>query len=487
MPPRHGVLVFIDGLRPDVLAEAVRAGEAPHFQQLLGENGGHGWVTSVLAPAPSITFASQASLVTGAHPNRHDVPGNQFFDRFGMHHGGKARHYAFDVGDTLEIDDAIEVFTQGLASRCLGARTLYERAGSRGQRSVVVGHMYANGADRWLPPKVDMLARLTKVPGPLRITPAAFDRHVLDMALEDLRAHGLPDILTVYFMGLDAYSHAHGPEGQRAYLQETLDPLLGELHAAVDELAPRGHPPFWVLAADHGQRAVPDDDAHAVSLRSVGPLFAAEGRDLLDYPGEGRHSDAVMAFNGSMAFVYVRQQGEGWSQPPDFQREVLPLARRFWEAHRSSAGAPPLEGAVAAVLVRDAAHAGWRSGYVALTPDGTLETLEAWFQRLPAHDHVEALPRLAGMASPLTGDIVVLLSPGSGRYFGHPLKGLHGGLSPEVSEAALMLAWPGVTPAAWQHARQQFEHAVKVRCETEGGRRPQTADVLVGLEAVMLG
>ncbi len=486
MPPRHIVLVFIDGLRPDALVEAVRADEAPHFQALLGEGENRGWLTSVLAPAPSITFASQASLVTGAHPNRHDVPGNQFFDRFGMHHGGKARHYAFDVGDTLEVDDAVEVFTRGLAGRCLGARTLYERAASRGQHAVVVGHMYANGADRWLPPKVEMLARLTKAPGPLKITPADFDRHVLALALDELRTHGLPNILTVYFMGLDAYSHAHGPDGQRVYVRETLDALVGELRSAVEALASKAYPPFWVLAADHGQRAVPADDDHAVPLRAMEPLFAAEGRDLLDYPGEGRHSDAVMAFNGSMALVYVRRQGETWAQPPDFHNEVLPLARRFWQAHRRGAAAPALEGAVAAVLVRDAAHAGWRSSYVALTPEGELETLEAWFHRLPTDDAVEALPRLAGMASPLAGDVVVLLSPGSKRYFGHPVRGLHGGLSAEVSEAALMLAWPGVTPAVWQQARQQFVHAVEVRCQTEGGRRPQTADVLVGLEAVML-
>ena len=487
MAPRHIVQVFIDGLRPDALAEAVQAGEVPHFEALLGTGKRHGWLTSVLAPAPSITFASQASLVTGAHPRQHDVPGNQFFDRFGMHHGGKARHYAFDVGDTLEVDDAVEVFTRGLASRCLGARTLYERAGSRGQRSVVVGHMYANGADRWLPPRVEMLARLTKAPAPLRITPAAFDRHVLDLALEDLRTHGLPDILTVYFMGLDAYSHAHGPEGQRTYLRETLDALVGELRAAVDALASRAHPPFWVLAADHGQRAVPPDETHAIPLRALEPLFAAEARDLLDHPAEGRHSDAVMAFNGSIGLVYVRRRGEAWAQPPDFQSEVLPLARRFWEAHRHGALVPALEGAVAAVLVRDVARGGWRSGYVALTPEGTFEPLEAWFHRLPSDEHVEAVPRLAGMASPLSGDVVVLLSAGSRRYFGHPVRGLHGGLSPEVSRAALMLAWPGADVVAWQQARRRFEHAVQVRCETEGGRQPQTVDVLTGLEAVMLG
>ena len=35
-----------------------------------------------LAPAPSITFTSQASLFTGTQPREHGVPGNQFTTNF---------------------------------------------------------------------------------------------------------------------------------------------------------------------------------------------------------------------------------------------------------------------------------------------------------------------------------------------------------------------------------------------------------------------
>ncbi|NPA93149.1 MAG: alkaline phosphatase family protein [Chloroflexi bacterium] len=483
MRPQHIVLLLIDGLRPAALRAALDQGTLPHFQNLLGEHHEHGWLTSVLAPAPSITFASQASLITGAHPNRHDIPGNQFFDRFGVHSNGKARHYAFDVGDTLEIDDALAVFTKGLASRCLGARTLYERAASRGQHAVVVGHMYANGADRWLPPKVDMLARLTKMPGPLKVSPAEFDQHILDMAIAEIHTHGLPDILTVYFMGLDAYSHTHGPQAQGEYIQQTLDSLLGELQEAVEAAAPKGQPPLWVLASDHGQRAVPEDEHHAIGLKDLGGIFQAAGLDLLDHPEEGRHSEAVAALNGGMAMVYLRKPGRPWREPPDFRQSVLPLAQRFWESHRGGA----LEGALEGVLVRDVAREGWHAPYVALTPDGEFLSLEAWFQAFPRDRVADPVHRIHNMTSPLSGDIILLANTEEGYYFGHTLRGVHGSLHPSASEACLALAWPKADRGAWVQARDRFEEAITLRCRTEDNREPQTADLLTGLEAILLG
>ncbi len=483
MRPQHIVLLLIDGLRPAALQAALEEGALPHFQTLFGEHREHGWLSAVLAPAPSITFASQASLITGAHPNRHDVPGNQFFDRFGVHSNGKARHYAFDVGDTLEIDDALAVFTRGLASRCLGARTLYERAASRGQRAVVVGHMYANGAERWLPPKVDMLARLTKMPGPLKVSAAEFDQHILDMAIAEIHTHGLPDILTVYFMGLDAYSHTHGPQAQGQYLQRTLDSLLGELYEAVEAAAAAEQPPLWVLASDHGQRAVPEDAQHAVGLKDFGEIFQKAGLDLLDHPEEGRHSEAVVALNGGMALLYLRRPGRPWREPPDFQQEVLPIAQRLWEAHRGGA----LENALAGVLVRNVAQEGWYAPYVALTSEGEFLSLEEWFQTQPPHLAADPVHRIHNMTSPLSGDIILLANAEEGYYFGHPLKGVHGGLNLVASEACLGLAWPKADPGAWAQARDRFQEAITLRCRIEDDRQPQTADLLTGLEAILLG
>jgi predicted AlkP superfamily pyrophosphatase or phosphodiesterase len=120
------LLIDIDGLRPDVFSAALGNGRLPNIERFLGGlQLAKGVQLPVLAPAPSITFCSQASLFTGAHPGQHGIPGNQFFDRFGSRNQGVPRHYAFDVGDTLAADDAVLVFTQGLASNCLCVPTLY--------------------------------------------------------------------------------------------------------------------------------------------------------------------------------------------------------------------------------------------------------------------------------------------------------------------------------------------------------------------------
>ena len=155
----------------------------------------------MLAPAPSITFCSQACLFTGAHPKENGIPGNQFFDRFGQYGDGEPRHYAFDVGDTLAADDAVRVFTDGLAARCLQTPTLYEKLKERGWQSVVSGNMYATGAETWLQPSLVDIARFTKGGNLFGLSSKEYDRRILEATTEYLDARGLPEVLTIHFLG----------------------------------------------------------------------------------------------------------------------------------------------------------------------------------------------------------------------------------------------------------------------------------------------
>jgi hypothetical protein len=158
-----GLLIDIDGLMADVFSDSLSSGRIPNISQLVGgKDMSTGIQIPVLAPAPSITFTSQASLFTGMHPSQHGIPGNQFFDRFGTHSDGKPRYYTFNVGDILAVDDAVLVFSQGLASNCLTVPTIYERFSDWGWRSVVAGPMYAKGADYWLTPSLVDIARFSK-------------------------------------------------------------------------------------------------------------------------------------------------------------------------------------------------------------------------------------------------------------------------------------------------------------------------------------
>ena len=298
------LLIDIDGLRGEFFASSLADGRLPQVARVLGGSGlEKGLQLPVLAPAPSITFTSQASLFTGMHPSQHGIPGNQFFDRFGIHNNGLPRHYAFDIGDTLAGDDAVKVFTKGLAADCLLAPTLYERFGDWGWRSVVAGNMYAKGAETWIKPSLLDIARFTKGGNLFGLDAETYDHRILDGVIDEVSKNGLPDVLTVYFMGLDHESHHHGPDVQKSHLENVIDPLVGELWDSILSNDPVSSPIVSIFS-DHGQiRVIPDDD-HSLRLafpfeREIGHLFDALGLDVHDYPF------FFFLFFASYSFEYV--------------------------------------------------------------------------------------------------------------------------------------------------------------------------------------
>lgn len=480
------LLIDIDGLRPDVLSTALAEARLPNIARLLGGAGlERGFLLPVLASAPSITFTSQACLFTGAHPKAHGIPGNQFFDRFGIYQGGSPRHYAFDVGDTLAVDDAVGVFTEGLAAKCLLTPTLYRDFSRRGWRSVVAGHMYALEASLWLRPSLANLARFTKGGNLFGMSASEYDRHILQKTLDEFTRTGLPEVLTVYFMGLDHESHMHGPGAQIGYLSDVLDPMLGELWEKIETLAGT-HLPAVFLFSDHGQIGVPADDQHSIRLgfpfeREMGHLFDALGLDVHDFPGEDPNCDAVVAANGGLAHVYLQNRTGRWADAPNFERDVLPVARAFWEAHLLGSYATELRGSLAGVLLRDVEREGWNARYQALTAQGDLVSLEEWFANQPPHLYAGAVHRLHNLAGPQTGDLLLISNYAEGYYFAQPMRGMHGGLHPEDSCATLAFGLPGASQKTWQSTKDAFITAVKRRCTEEDDRHPSTCDLLVGL------
>jgi len=132
--PSRLVIVDVDGLRRDVFRDGLAACHVDAF-----------------STAPSATFAAQASMFSGQYPGAHAIAGNESFDRLGRISGGRPRYFGFDVGYTLAVDDAVRVFSAGLASQLLDDET----AAAHGLNSAVIYNMYARGADRWLRDVID--------------------------------------------------------------------------------------------------------------------------------------------------------------------------------------------------------------------------------------------------------------------------------------------------------------------------------------------
>jgi hypothetical protein len=356
--------------------------------------------------------------------------------------------------------------------------------------------MYARGADTWLRPSLAYLARFTKGGNLFGLSAPEYDRHILEKALGYLEKHGLPDILTVYFMGVDHESHRHGPQAQLDYLAGHIDRMVGELWAAVmagTEAQPGEFSPLWAVFSDHGQISVPADDRHSLRLafpfeRELGPLFDALGLDVYDFPGEDPHSDAVVASNGGLAQVYLcnRVIGERrWSEPPDFQKEVLPVGKAFWEAHAEGRYAADLRGSLAGVLTRDAGGGDWRRPYQALTPGGRLVSLQEWFAQQPEAQYIDPVNRLNHLVGPMSGDLILISNYAEGFYFAASESGVHGGLHPEDTFATLALGLPLAPEDTWLDLKRAIQTALDQRCAEEGRRLPGTMDLLTALYAAI--
>lgn len=482
------LIIDIDGLRQDVFHRALSENRVPHLAGLLVGAGGSPVHLDPVSPAPSITFCAQSTIFTGAHPEAHGIVGNQFFDRFGRR-GGGPRFYAFDVGDTLAYDDAVLTFTgeTGLVGQVLSpdARTIYERAAEHGLTSLVVYNMVSRGATRWIRPSLVDIARFTKGGGLIGMSAAQYDTEMLEKTLAALRGGARPDLLTLYFMGLDHTSHHDGPASQLDYLVRIIDPLIARLTGALKSSNMLENTLVTVVS-DHGQIEVQPDDQHSLRLsfpfdREMGYLFDALGLDVHDKPGEAPACDAVVASNGGLAHVYLRRRDGEWNDQPVFESEVLPVARAFWAAHATGHYAPDLQGSLAAVLLRDVQSEGWHANYRALHPDGRILPVEAFFASQPNLRVVDAARRLERLACPVSGDLLLLSNYADGFYFGGPTVGVHGGLHPEDSLAVTSFGVPAASSVSMEQSNRMRAAVEK----TKGAGLPSLADLVPLLVEIM--
>jgi len=487
--PRSLVIVDVDGLRRDVFRTALAAGRLPNIERIVGGPAGEtAYHVDALSTAPSITFAAQASIFTGQHPGAHGIAGNESFDRLGHISEGRPRHFGFDVGYTLAVDDAVRVFTDGLASQLLGpgpegeTTTLYEMTSARGLTSAVVYNMYARGADVWLPPGVVEIARFTRGKGRLGLEAGEYDGGMLDRLIEYLDAGGRPDVLTVYFMGLDHHSHVHGPGSQPAYLRDVVDPQIGRL---LDALEGYGmlEGVLFVLVSDHGQIEVVPDDRHSIRLgfpfdRELGHIFQALGLDVHDIPGEDPACDAVMGLNGGLAHVYLQHRAGRWADPPRYEEDVLPVAEAFRQMNATGKYEEELQSSLELILARNAEREGWRGEYRVYVGGGRTQPLADYLAAHPELEYADAVNRIRLAASVMTGDLILVANGREGYYFGEPTTGVHGGLYPGESEVVLTFACPGGSTDEIVWLRETVADVVAGRCASEGNREPSVADVV---------
>ena len=492
MRPTSLVIIDIDGLRRDVFLKALDAGEIPNIARIVGGRAAtRACHVDAVSTAPSITFTAQASIVTGAHPRDHGIPGNESFDRFGRISKGRPRHFGFDVGDTLAVDDAVAVFTNGLASRFLqdGTPTIYETAAQRGVASAVFYHMVARGAETWQPPNVVDIARFTKGRGVLAMEAGQYDAGMLKRLVRYLDTGHRPGVLMAYFMGLDHHSHGHGPASQPAYLRDVIDPQVGLLLDALERHGMLSEALF-VLVSDHGQVDAVPDDRHSLRLGfpfdlELVHVFNALGLDVHDIPGEDPNCDAVMGLNGGLAHVYLQRRDGRWADRPRYAADVLPVAAAFHAMDAEGRYAEELHDTLDAILIRNVERDGWEAEFAAYVGDGKTQPLADYLAARPALSFVDPVNRLRCATGASSGDLLLVAKGREGYYFGGMTRGVHGGLLSGESDPVLTFGYPGGGDESVVWLQEVVAGVIGDRCANEGQRRASVADMVPATLAVL--
>ncbi len=268
------VLLSIDGLKPDYVLEADKHGlKLPNLRRLVAEGA---YATGVAGVAPTVTYPSHTTLVTGVAPAQHGILNNGPFDPFGLNASGWY-WYAEDIEVPTLWDVAGEA---GLVTANVDWPVT---VGARIRHNIV---QYWHGA----PTEDHKLLRAVSTPGLLDEAekdvgtyPAGYQYTLAD---DQKRARFVawmlerkrPDFQTGYFSSLDEEQHDTAPYSPTTFSTlEGLDAIVGQ----VREAGERAYAGRFVLAvvSDHGHITATEDVHLNAALRQAG---------LIDVDAQGK-------------------------------------------------------------------------------------------------------------------------------------------------------------------------------------------------------
>jgi hypothetical protein len=486
------IVVALDGVGATELRRALSGGQMPRTAALLGRETAPGvyadawWAPGVLSILPSTTFAAWASVFTGQPPARTGVPGNEWFAREEM------RFYAPAPVSLTQHEHALEVYTDQLMGRVLRAPTVYEQADVRAHVSLQAFH---RGADLLTVPEPGSYGRMiTEMAGGIvgeetvgQEVYEELDEAAAESLVESIRRHGVASLQTIYFPGVDLYTHvaADPLNDQVRYLGQVVDPALHQVLQAYRRAGVLGS--TWiVLVADHGHTPVLPDDRHALGaegddeppqvLRNAGfrtrPLEIELDSAREDY-------QAAFAYQGAFAYVYLADRSTcprsgdrcDWKRAPRLEQDVLPVARAFWQAGQTGAGVPALRGAVDLVFARPPRPPGQDALPFQVFDGERLVPIGAYLAANPRPELLDLERRLQGLAAGpyghRAGDVLLMARTGvhlpveQRFYFSSSYHSWHGSATLQDSEIPLLVAHVGATGAQ-----------VRARVQRATGERP---------------
>lgn len=327
---RRVVYIIVDGMATDAFEQVTSSGRAPAFA-FLKANGYY--VRDSVAVFPTITPAATASLVTGATPDRHGIPGMCWYDRNAQRfvNYGQSPRAAIVEGLSQVVQDVMLNLNSKHLDR--DVPTIHEQLDQMGFTTASINFMlfrgpYMHEVDPNLFTKTLFRKRLPeRAPGPKEhyfadaITgPAEACTKLLSSRSADKRIRATDawaacvtrellerdraDMILFYMHENDHCSHRDGPSSQVDNLIEADGHLRYVLEAfdsweqAIEEVG-------FVVTADHAQSPISDDKDHILDLNEVlsdfKRLAPRRGKEHFD------NNDLAAAGNGRVGFIYLNE------------------------------------------------------------------------------------------------------------------------------------------------------------------------------------
>lgn len=395
-PDRSLLLISIDGLRPDYLAEADKHGlKIPHLRELW-RTSAH--ATGVQGVLPTSTYPSHATLITGVSPARHGIAANQPFKATGEG-GYRWFWYTEDLLAPALWDAAAAAgYEVGSVSWpvTVGATGIkYNIADFTGTRSDEDAKMIRAWAG------VKFMDGLALEAGPLLTDSSlgtardwARTRYILGIVRTKK-----PRFMITHFVAADHHQHQSGPFSAPALAAiEEIDEMVGQVVAAMRQQYPDA---AVCVVSDHGFAGI----SQALTLQDA---FVRAG---LITPKSKQRSLALAGVQDWVAFPWE----SGGSAAIVLKDPANDEARRRTGAVLAALAADPASG-VARILDR-----------AEIARLGGTERADFWVDLQPGFSF-----------SPLLGGSLVLPAARGGTHGYSPAH-------PEMN-STFMLAGPGVNP-----------------------------------------
>jgi hypothetical protein len=465
------VLCVIDALAPAMLQRAVAAGAAPMLAHLM-ENGQY--VAGCVAAFPSVTPVCAASIITGASPDRHHIPGMNWYlreeERY-VEYGSSLRS-AQRFGIARQLTDT--VYNLNRAHLSAQTPTVFEALDDAGVRTAGTTYLMYRGRHRHDPQRDTALTRFASalmrypVLGPRELfyadifasrstdcrsglgMPGVRDRHSGCVSVY-LVENDLFDFLLLSLPDNDWYSHKYGPEGQMHSIAQA-DLQLARVFGAAGGIEEFLADHAVIVMADHSQVPV----TSAIALQDELSDLAVLGPARAQRRSREQEPQIAVCPSQRAAMVYALHEAErdamrasaaARSLAIDGIAHVMWLARDAHDRPREAIVQTPERDELRFAPggeVRDARGLGW-------SLEGELDVIGARVEdgviRTP--DYPDALERVwTALTSPSAGEL--LLSASEGYEFmdwgrqAHVGGGSHGSLHASDSLGALVLC--GVEP-----------------------------------------